>query len=146
MGIGLDVRGHIHLHIAHPGQRTDGINGLPAKLFLHRACRGGQFNCEAHAPALDGDVLHKAKADNVLVEIRIDNAAQCIEHLLFCNDGHAASCDRAARLNTPVFLSSLTDARASGRLETSIGGKPSLKKQYTVRDGLPILRRCPNLH
>jgi len=58
-----------------------------AHLVLDRTRRGGQFDGERHATAVDLEILDEPERDDVLVEIGIANHGQGIEHG-GVSDGH----------------------------------------------------------
>ncbi len=74
-----DLRGHLHVDVAHAGQRAHRRARLVAHLVLDRARGCRQLDGERHAPVVDGQVLDEAERDDVAAEVRIDDDAQRVE-------------------------------------------------------------------
>ena len=70
---------HLDVDGRHAGDAADGGGRLIAEQILHRTRRRGQLDRDADRAAVDGDALHEAEADDVLVEIGILDDAERVE-------------------------------------------------------------------
>ena len=72
--------GHLDLHVGDAGQARHRRAGLIPHLVLHRARRRRQLNLERHAAAVDGELLHEAERDDVLVQVGVAHGAKRLEN------------------------------------------------------------------
>ena len=70
---------HLDVDGRDAGDAANGGGGLFAELLLDRTGRRGELDRDADGAAVDGDALHEAEADDVLVEIGILDDAKRVE-------------------------------------------------------------------